>query len=298
MKIGKQKCIVGIILLFGVTIFMSLYMLYVMRRKVKPLLWWEIPVVAHACGQIGGRTGTNSKEALEQTALNGYHMIEVDFSLTSDGELVLLHGWDDDTLEGLEIGESGNDRSVPDLETFLNTKICRKYTSMTAKDLVLWMKAHPDIYIMTDVKALDEQSLKKQFQRLAELCDYESKLLNQFVIQVYNVESYDCIMDVYEFNNVLYATYPFATDDIEYWKKVASDCEQRNILVVSVPRQYVSTRKHPVLPYVNILKDSGLLVCTHTINTITEMERMINAGADMIVSDYLLESDMEYIQLE
>ena len=77
----------------------------------------------------------------------------MDLSLTSDNELILFHGWDSDTqdeleLDDVDLGENG----VPDLETFKNMKICKKYTTMTGEDLVSFMKKNPSIYILTDEK--------------------------------------------------------------------------------------------------------------------------------------------------
>lgn len=262
--------------------------------------WWEIPIVAHAGGGISGNTNTNSLEALQQAEKNGYRLIEIDFSLTCDGELVLLHDWDEDTIKGLELEDAVKraENGVLDLKTFLDTKICRKYTSLAARDLITWMKNNPNTYIMTDMKVLDEKNLKEQYQRLVELCDRDSSLLERFVVQVYSPETYDYIMEVYRFKNVLYATYPFAENDRNYWEKVAADCRDRNIRVVPVPRCYVSTSKHPIMPCIDILKEKGLFICTHTVNTITDMERMLAAGADMIVTDFLTEEDLQHVRLK
>lgn len=260
-------------------------------RETVQECWWEIPVVAHAGGGIDGKVNSNSLEAMNQTAENGYHMVEVDFALTSDGKLVLSHGWDEDSADTLEIPEG-----TPDLETFLATKIHRKYTPMTAEDLIEWMKKHKAIYIVTDTKCKDPEEMKHEFELLAELCAYDPGLLERFVVQIYDVESYDAVMSVYEFPNVMYATYQSACKEVSYWQQVAKDCTARNIQMVSVPRDYVSTRKHPVTLYMEILKDAGLRVCVHPVNSITDMERMLDAGADSIMSDFLYEDDLQYLQ--
>lgn len=267
------------------------------RKKMNAKLWWDIPVVAHAGGGINGRTSTNSLEAMNLSADSGYRIIEVDLSLTSDEELILLH-WDADTGETLEIEpiceNSGGD--ALSLNVFQNMKICRKYTPMTGKDLVQWMKKHPSIYIMLDSKYSRIEELKLQYQRLTEICNFDSKLLNRFIVQIYDTESFECIMDTYSFPNIIYAAYRHAEKKEEYWEQVASECSEKGIKVVLMGREYVATRKHAFRPYIGILKENGLLVCVYTVNTITELERMVNAGADIIISDYLTENDLQYLE--
>lgn len=259
-------------------------------RRSKYEYWWEVPVIAHAGGGINGRTNTNSQEALELAVKNGHQVIEVDLSLTSDGELVLSHGWEEDSAEAREV-ETG----VPDLQTFCDTRVCRKYTPVTMKDLLAWMKRHKEVYIVTDTKC-EEAELRQQFGRLVELAGQDSRLLDRFVVQVYDTEMYDTIQSIYAFPNVMYATYQTADKDLAYWNQVVEDCASRGIQAVSVSREYVSTKKHPSQPYVEILKDAGLKVCVHTVNTITGMETLLDAGADIVMSDFLVVDDMQYLQ--
>ncbi len=50
-------------------------------------------LIAHAGGVIDGYLGTNSLEALKESARLGYSIIEVDIMTTSDGKFVLNHDW-------------------------------------------------------------------------------------------------------------------------------------------------------------------------------------------------------------
>ena len=45
-----------------------------------------------------------------------------------------------------------------------------------------------------------------------------------------------------------------------------------------------------------ILNESGLRICAHTINKLSVVERVKDAGADMIVSDFLYEDDMSLLE--
>lgn len=246
--------------------------------------WWEIPVVAHAGGAIDGKTATNSLEALNLSVERGCRMIEVDFSPTSDKELVLLHGWDEDSLEKVEL--SGTIREPISMAEFLELKICGEYTAMSMADFVDWLEMNPDVYIVLDVKVENsEEEIRWALQYLVDACGQNPDRLAQFVIQLYFDEMYEIAEEVYDFPNILYATYKTESEDPEYWREIAAFCKERKIPAVSLP-------SHRMVPeIVDILKENGLIVYTYTINTAEEMEEMLAAGADGICSDVLSESD-------
>lgn len=279
----KYKVGIGIFLVVvGICLFRSNF------RK-NAVEWYEIQVVAHAGSGIEGKRLTNSFEALNHAVENGYRMIEVDFAITSDQELVLSHGWDEDTLDELEQWNWYQEDVAPDLQSFLETPICRKYTPMTAEDLIEWMKKHDGIYIVTDTKYLSDEEILFQFGELAELCDYNEKLLSRFVVQVYDTRMCELVRMVYEFPNMIYATYVHAVEDIWYWEQAVRDCRDCGISVILVSRQYMEE------PYIGILRENNLIIYTFTINTISKMEEVMNVGVNGIYSDYLTESDLQYV---
>ena len=55
----------------------------------------DLPRIAHAGGQVNGATYTNSLEALEENYQAGFRAFEIDFSFTSDRQLVCLHDWEE-----------------------------------------------------------------------------------------------------------------------------------------------------------------------------------------------------------
>ena len=293
MRKRVWKCIAlviaALILGAGVTFFL-------LNRAPKKS-WTDYSVVAHAGGGIDGKSGTNSREAMEQAVKKGYGIIEVDLSLTSDNELILFHGWDSDTqdeleLDDVDLGENG----VPDLETSKNMKICKKYTTMTGEDLVSFMKKNPSIYILTDEKFSNKDQINVEMEKLAELCGYDEKLLSRFIVQIYDIDTYDRVMSVYHFPNLMYATYMYGTDDESYWVQVVEDCQERGIQTISMWNNMIATKRHGVYGRMRILNESGLRICAHTINKLSVVERVKDAGADMIVSDFLYEDDMSLLE--
>ena len=110
---------------------------------------------------------------------------------------------------------------------------------------------------------------------------------------MYDADSYDTIMSVFPFSNVVYATYLHETKDESYWRQVAEECLEREIPMVSISRNFISTKKHPEMKYASILKEYNLQICTYTIDKISDAERMMSGGADMIISNLLTEEDLQ-----
>ena len=70
-------------------------------------------LIAHAGGAIDGHVYTNSKEAVLNSINNGSKYIELDFSLTSDSELVCVHRWENvyaDSCHRPQYPQTGNCR--------------------------------------------------------------------------------------------------------------------------------------------------------------------------------------------
>lgn len=108
--------------------------------------------VLHALGRIDKYTYTNSREALENGYQNGNRLFECDLITTSDGHIAACHDWEfwNSTLNQENSVEGGG--VTPSLEEFMNCKIMGKYTPLSGDDIVLFLKEHPDVYIVTDTK--------------------------------------------------------------------------------------------------------------------------------------------------
>jgi len=86
----------------------------------KPLIW------AHAGGarQI---LFANTKEAIDDSIRQGFNVIEVDVSVTSDGVAVLSHNFRPNNEEMF--------KGIPKSKRFQKTPICGKYTPLSLSDL-------------------------------------------------------------------------------------------------------------------------------------------------------------------
>ena len=91
-------------------------------------------------------TGSNSLEALEHSYENGFRLLELDFSWTCDGELVCVHDWN--AFYGRIL-----DTDSPTLAQFEAVRDSTYgFTSLTLDHLIAWLREHPGVSIVTDIK--------------------------------------------------------------------------------------------------------------------------------------------------
>lgn len=102
--------------------------------------------VAHAGGAACGLTYANSREALDTAYARGFRHIELDFSWTSDGDLVLLHDWE---FAKAFLGTDGKPLAAA---AFRSLRMPCGMTPMALDGLADWSEAHPDAFIITDIK--------------------------------------------------------------------------------------------------------------------------------------------------
>ena len=137
--------------------------------------------IAHAGGGYDGKTYTNSLEALEFNYGKGFRFFEIDFSWTSDGELVAIHDWDKSFRRRFGLPEPV---AVPTKSEFLELKSPANLTQLSLEDVLKWTSEKKDAFIVTDVKDENLKALKKISEAFREY--------RKFVVpQVYSYREYD-----------------------------------------------------------------------------------------------------------
>jgi glycerophosphoryl diester phosphodiesterase len=114
----------------------------------------RLMLVAHAGGAIDGFGGTNSLEAVYNSAAMGHLFIEVDFITTEDGEIVLNHDWDFITGRVPGAPNTPVTHSV-----FMQYRIFHRFTPMDLDMLIAFLTEHWNIRIITDTKDDDYAAL-------------------------------------------------------------------------------------------------------------------------------------------
>lgn len=243
--------------------------------------------VSHASGRFQGVDYTNCKEAIEWNyKVKGHRIFEIDFELTSDGELVARHNWQTYLYDHLkQEPPEGIEANQPlSLDQFKKLKVLNEYTPLTITDIYQLMNEYPDLYIVTDTKYLEIEIVKTQFNRIisaVELYGYE--LLMRIVPQIYSEEMYSLIETIFPFPNYIYTLYATDSSDDEIIQFVKG----RPIGVVTTyPERYTPD-------FGNELKTLGVKVALHTINDMEQVKKYVSMNVDGFYTDSLALIDIE-----
>jgi glycerophosphoryl diester phosphodiesterase len=226
------------------------------------------PFVAHAGGGIGELRYTNSREALDAAAVHGFRLVELDFSFTRDGHLVLVHRWAD-ARRLFSIPTSGPREPVPTLEEFERAAPRVGLTPMTLRDLGDWLRQHEDVDVVTDFKHDALRGLESIQRELPEL-------RNRFVPQIYALSDARPIREL-GFDRVILTLYRsgLSNQAVERW------LGEHEVYAVTLPLRRASP------DFLRMLETAGVFVYTHTVNDVLEMRELRDRGVDGFYTDWL-----------
>lgn len=220
--------------------------------------WYdENRVVMHALGSIDGNAYTNSKEALENSYLEGNKVFECDMVLTADQELVACHDWN----TGMQKGFS--EENIPTKEEFMKVKIYDQYSPMSIDEIIEFMAEDSDVYIITDTKYAEAEYYEQQFKKIVDSAIEHNceNVLDRFVIQIYHPYMYEDIQKIYHFNNYIYTLYQEGyRGDQQKLEEYAKFCVQNDIDVITMYEEYYSDE------LLEICNRYGLQLFVHTVN--------------------------------
>lgn len=270
--------------------------LYALNDKVQNLRWqlgnaltsyefdysWAEqtpPLIAHAFGEIGGNTYTNSLEAFQHNYALGHRVFEVDLTFpTGSYTLIACHDkqhWR--TKSGAPSGVAYT------YENFMASTLCGEYTPMDYRGVIDLMVEHPDIYIVTDTKYTDQVSVLLQFAQLVKYAQArDASVLDRLIPQIYHEDMLSWVMSVYPFRSVIYTVYQTASSDQE----ILEFCRHSGIRFVNAPE----TRLKPgTLPLWN---EAGIITATHTINDPAQAQQYYDQGVRFVYTDSLTPGDL------
>lgn len=239
-------------------------------------------IFAHALGGINGKTYTNSIDALKVNYSQGKRYFETDFALSSDGQVILTHDWEETTKNLIDWPQG----YVPTYEEFKANKIYYKYEPSGALDLLKFMDEHSDMYLMSDIKYNDPGEITAIMQNVVELAKangYEG-VLDRFIVQFYFEQNYYDLKNIYPFKNWVYALYAEKNKDFE---GVTNFCLQNNISAVLMSYKWV---KDPTI--LNTFQENGIKTYVYTLNNLTNIYEMLSYGVYGFISDYAVNTDL------
>lgn len=242
-------------------------------RQTPPLegLLLENGRIIHAGGEIAGENGenytyTNSAEALVNAYRSGNRVMEFDFTWTSDGQLACLHDW------SILPDPSITDETPLSLEEWLQVKVCGQFTPLCLESLANFMREHPDLYVVTDVKDRNADAARL----IAESCP---DLTDRFIIQIYQDSEYNEIAAA-GFQHIIYTLYklpPAGKRDVE---KLVRFAAEHPLLGYTYPNELRRTWR-----YTERMKEAGVQLFVHTVNAQKEIDACYSEGIDAVYTD-------------
>lgn len=209
--------------------------------------------IAHAGGEYEKLDYTNSLEALNYNYEKGYKMFEVDISLTSDNELVLIHDWNNTFKKYF------SENKIPTHKKFLNLKMNYDLTQIDFDALVEWLKNKNDVYIITDVKVINN------FEILKKISIKYPDIISQIIPQIYNFQEYDRISKL-GYKSIIFTLYRYNNND----KEVLNFAKEKNISAITMPINRAKTK----LP--KKLLELGVPTFAHTVNLEKDEKKLKN----------------------
>ncbi len=244
--------------------------------------WYEEScLIAHALGNIEDKIYTNTREALEESIAEGYKNLEVDLGMTSDGEVVCRHTWYSD-----DFGVS-YDGEIPDLATFEREKYFGNLTPLTGRELLEIWAEHPELYFVTDVKQDENTNLSEVLERFVELAKEtgHEKLLDHLIVQIYAIEDYDKVEEIYPVKHYLFTLYQLLNTPGKE-EEAAAFTAEKDMGVLTVPASCLGTDY-----FVELADRHGLLLFTHILNDGSEVWRLSKRGIYGYYSDFIVPND-------
>lgn len=244
--------------------------------------WTKYNLVAHALGGIDNHGHVNTKEAFIHNYNKGLRVFEVDFQLTSDNHLVLLHDWG---WFHKITNEEGNSHPVS-FDEFKKRKIHNKFQPSSIEDLIDLLIEYKDAYIITDSKYLEQEAIKQEFNQLVSVAKQKDEsVLDRFIIQIYDKNMFETVMNIHKFKSTIYALYMCqgSTSDEE----AINFCIKNGIKAIS----FDTTRATP--EFLAKIKSARLHSYIHTVNDIEEIKNYLSLGATGIYQDFVAPCDID-----
>lgn len=240
--------------------------------------------IAHALGGVEGNSYTNSKEALETSYKRGLRVIEGDVSMSSDDKLILIHSFSRKALSDQGLPLSWNKKNPTEKE-FLSKKILNTYTTMNFEQIAQFMKKHPDMYFVVDLKKNDIKEVERCYREIVRVSkNVDKSILNRIIPQIYYEEMYRPVMNIYDFKSMIFTTYRIEEFEVN---KIVDFSYEHGIKIVAVNKFKFSKE------LTNKLIDRGIGLYMFTYNDETIVNTLRNNYVSGFYTDFLPKKDIK-----
>lgn len=142
------------------------------------------------------------------------------------------------------------------------------------------MQKYPDIYIVTDMKQLDDSYISVQFEHIVNTAEkIDITLLDRIIPQIYNEEMFKTIMNIYDWKSVIYAIYNLNTNFSQ--EKVT------NFLITNGINVITTNIKHTPKVFADKLIKNNKLIYLYTLNDSEKVELWKSRGIYGFYTDFL-----------
>ncbi|MCX6721692.1 MAG: hypothetical protein NTY04_00650 [Candidatus Staskawiczbacteria bacterium] len=264
----KKKYIIFITAVFLICILCAFFFFVGSREKN-----FIIKRIAHAGGIINDTTYTDSIDALNSNLKKGFSYFELDFSFTSDNNLVCTHGWGDNFAKifGYKPME------IPTLEEFLQlNKAKSKFNICTLDSLADWMRNNPSAYIITDIKENNEKNVLEALSLMAKkIPDFKFRIIPQ----IYLPDEFDKVKKM-GYQQIIWTLYKYNSSDADVLSAVKNFTGP---FAITMPQLRAKTN----LPLE--LAKLKIPTYTHTVNSLDDKNEFIKKySVSEIYTDSLL----------
>ena len=248
-------------------------------------------LVAHAGGGVMKDdkiySYTNAKQAIVQNYNDGLRVFEIDFNLTADDKMAVVHDWDwagygstaPTANQWMSNGYQNNGRSKEYMTVKFGRNINQKvkFSPMMLADILRFMEVNPDTYLVTDTKeSHDETIVKKQFGIIGQEAARYHGVKDRIIPQLYNQSMYDWIESVSPFSNYIYTLYQ-SRDPFPAVLAFVHRHPKVSVVTMSADRASNETLKQ--------FNDKKVAVYTHTVNSLTSMYPALEMGVTGFYTD-------------
>ena len=235
------------------------------------------PLMGHAFGGMDDKTYHNTMAALEHGIETGYKDFELDFSYTTDGRLVLSHGWSPSNCKCIGITYK------PDFDNMTYERVMNMPIHgnpiMDARQFYERVKDEPDYRFEVDFHFVQEHR-KEMVQELVKDFENDGQVLDRLLMQVYTQQMYQIIDGVYHFKNYSYLAgkYVYRLDEF------LTFCLDKGICAIAL-RANLAKRE-----YIDKIHNAGLYVMTYTVQRDADYAKhLLDSGIDTICTDFITE---------
>ncbi|TVQ34987.1 MAG: hypothetical protein EA370_09865 [Wenzhouxiangella sp.] len=244
-------------------------------------------LIAHAAGGSAMGSYPNAIECLDQWYAQGIRYFEFDLQPTPDGGWIGLHDWGPTLRRWFDLSalplqqrllRALRPRSALPAKSVLALPMRGNLTVLTPQRLATWLEAHPDAWLVTDIKSANRQGLEVLAQVLGQR-------VRQVVAQVFAIEEIELARRL-GYGRVAWANY------VPKWplKALPDRLGDFSLDLVVLDQRKLALPQD--LPHLDALIRQGREIWVFTVNDCQRLEELPEAISG-VITDRLLPANTE-----